>query len=65
MSERARALEQARETALRTDAAYLSPSGRIVRVQGHKLTGRVIVDSRGPREARGPRAVRSESGSRS
>lgn len=47
MSERARALEQARETALRTDAAYLSPSGRIVRVQGHKLTGRVIVDSRG------------------
>ena len=47
MSERARALEQARETALRTDATYLSSSGRRVRVQGHKLTGRVIFDSRG------------------
>ena len=47
MSERARALEQARETALRTDATYLSPSGRIVRVQGHRLTGQILVDSRG------------------
>jgi len=46
-SERARALDQARETALRTDATYLSPSGRIVRVQGHKLTGRILLDSRG------------------